>query len=109
MRNNTFYQMTNVDRRIKDIAHRINPGFFMGVIGTILINGCTPIVKVLFFAWCAHQLAHADKIDCPQKQWPVITTASAPQEAVGAHGLAVPRRPRAVLRPLSGLSAIGHA
>eukprot|EP01051_Picozoa_sp_SAG22_P012762 SAG22_NODE_1357_length_4629_cov_10.880922_1_plen_744_part_10 len=51
VRNNTFYQMCNIDRRIKDIAHRINPGVFMHVIGNILLHGCTPVVKVLFFAY----------------------------------------------------------
>jgi hypothetical protein len=51
VRNNTFYQMTNVDRRIKDIAHRINPGPFMHIIGRILIDGCTPVFKVFFFAY----------------------------------------------------------
>ena len=80
VRNNTFYQMTNVDRRIKDIAHRINPGPFMHIIGRILIDGCTPVFKVFFFAY-----------------------------QLGAHGLAVPRCPRAVLRPFARLFALGDA
>jgi hypothetical protein len=45
VRNNTFYEMTNVDRRIKDIAHRVtsDSNQFFHVIGTILINGFTPV------------------------------------------------------------------
>jgi ABC-type uncharacterized transport system fused permease/ATPase subunit len=53
VRNNTFYQMTQIDRRIKDIAHRIvsDSNQFFHIIGTILINGVTPVVKVLFFTY----------------------------------------------------------
>lgn len=53
VRNNTFYYMTNIDRRIKDIAHRIvsDCNQFFHVIGTILINGVRPVVKVLFFTY----------------------------------------------------------
>ena len=51
VRDNTFYQMTNIDRRIKDIAQRLvsDSNQFFHVLGTIMINGFTPVVKVLFF------------------------------------------------------------
>ena len=53
VRNNTFYKMTNVDRRIKDIAHRVtsDSNQFFHLIGTIMFSGIAPVVKVAFFTY----------------------------------------------------------
>ena len=59
VRDNTFYYMTNIDRRIKDIAHRVvsDCNQFFHVIGTILISGINPLVQVVFFTYKLWQLA----------------------------------------------------
>ena len=107
VRNNTFYEMTNVDRRIKDIAHRVtsDSNQFFHVIGTILINGFTPVSHqpLLFVPFVMRRRFHPSD--------PVTGNKGAVLHlsALGIDWMAVPSSTRRLLLALTAGGAAGDA